>query len=148
CTSHRARPSSSARLLAEMTDGRYSMVELDEKYNLQVLDDGQFYGIDRFSGGEKDLANLCLRLAISEALLQSAGIDRSFIILDEVFGSQDDGRKELIVQALTNLTHRFPQIFLITHVGDIRDRVECLIEVAPTGLGWSKVTVRGEETEA
>ncbi|HOD66208.1 MAG TPA: SMC family ATPase [candidate division Zixibacteria bacterium] len=138
----------SGRLLAEMTDGRYSMVELDEKYNLQVLDDGQFYGIDRFSGGEKDLANLCLRLAISEALLQSAGIDRSFIILDEVFGSQDDGRKELIVQALTNLTHRFPQIFLITHVGDIRDRVECLIEVAPTGLGWSKVTVRGEETEA
>ncbi len=133
----------SSRLIAEMTGGRYTMVELDERYNLQVLDSGTYYGVERFSGGEKDLANLCLRLAISEALVESAGMNRSFIILDEVFGSQDDGRKELIIQALTNLKHRFPQIFLITHVGDIKDRVECLVEVNPTGYGWSTVMVNG-----
>jgi len=133
----------SSRLMSDMTDGRYTMVELDEKYNLRVLDSGQYYGVERFSGGEKDLANLCLRLAISEALTEAAGLNRSFVILDEVFGSQDEDRKELIIRGLTNLKHRFPQILLITHIADIKDRVETLIEVEPTGLGWSTVSTNG-----
>jgi exonuclease SbcC len=136
----------SSRLMSDMTDGRYTMVELDEKYNLRVLDSGQYYGVERFSGGEKDLANLCLRLAISEALTESAGLNRSFVILDEVFGSQDDERKELIIRGLGNLRHRFPQIMLITHVNDIKDRVESLIEVTPTGYGWSTVSMNGTPT--
>jgi exonuclease SbcC len=133
----------SSRLISEMTNGKYSLVELDEKYNLRVMDYGQYYAVDRFSGGEKDLANLCLRLAISLALTESAGLSRSFIILDEVFGSQDSERKELIVKALANLKNRFPQIFLITHVEDIKDQVEELIEVFPTGAGWSEVRING-----
>jgi len=129
-----------------MTNGKYGLVELDEKYNLRVMDYGQYYAVDRFSGGEKDLANLCLRLAISLALTESAGLSRSFIILDEVFGSQDSERKDLIVKALANLKNRFPQIFLITHVEELRDRVEELIEVFPTGAGWSEVRVNGNST--
>jgi len=133
----------SSRLLSEMTDGKYGLVELDEKYNLRLMDGGAYYGVDRFSGGEKDLANLCLRLAISLALTESAGLARSFVILDEVFGSQDDQRKELILKAMGRLKQRFPQILLITHVDDIREGVEEIIEVAPTGNGWSVVKVNG-----
>ena len=106
----------SSRLFSDMTDGKYSLVELDEKYNLRVMDSGAFYGVDRFSGGEKDLANLCLRLAISLALTESAGMQRSFVILDEVFGSQDNQRKELILKSMGKLKNRFPQILLITHI--------------------------------
>ncbi|MBI5266350.1 MAG: SMC family ATPase [candidate division Zixibacteria bacterium] len=130
-------------LMAEMTAGRYSLTALDEDYNLQLWDNGEFFGIDRFSGGEKDLASLCLRLAISEALTEAAGLAQSFVILDEVFGSQDDQRKDLVMSALTNLKDRFPQMLLITHVDDIKDRVEHLIQVAPTGKGWSEVRVNG-----
>ena len=136
---------SASRLLNQMTDSRYSLVELDEKYNLRVHDSGQFYGVDRFSGGEKDLANLCLRLAISEALTDSAGLDSSFVILDEVFGSQDSERKELILSALANLKTRFPQILLISHIEDVKNGVEELIEVRPTGLGWSEVFVNEQK---
>jgi exonuclease SbcC len=134
----------SSRLMADMSGGRYSMVELDEAYNLAVFDNAQYYGVDRFSGGEKDLANLCLRLAISEALAESAGLDRSFVILDEVFGSQDSQRRELIFDGLINLKQRFPQMLLITHIEDIRDRVECLVEVERTAAGWSRVKMNGE----
>jgi exonuclease SbcC len=133
----------SSRLMSEMTNGKYGLVELDEKYNLRVMDYGQYYAVDRFSGGEKDMANLCLRLAISLALTESAGLSRSFIILDEVFGSQDSERKDLIIKALANLKNRFPQILLITHVEELRDRVEELIEVFPTDAGWSEVRVNG-----
>ncbi len=133
----------SSRMFNEMTANKYNLVELDEKYELRVMDGGQFYGVDRFSGGEKDLANLCLRLAISLALTESAGLSRSFIILDEVFGSQDNERKELILSSLANLKNRFPQIILITHIEDIKDGVEQIIEVKQTEFGHSEVTVNG-----
>ena len=133
----------STTLFSEMTADKYGMVELDKDYNLRIMDYGQMFGIDRYSGGEKDLANLCLRLAISIALTESAGLDRSFVILDEVFGSQDTGRRDLIFKGLANLKQRFPQVFLITHVGEIKNRVETLIEINPTSAGWSEVIIDG-----
>ncbi len=138
----------SSRLMSEMSAGKYDLVELDDKYNLRVMDSGIFYGVDRFSGGEKDLANLCLRLAISLALTESAGLTRSFVILDEVFGSQDNQRKELILQAMAQLKSRFPQILLVTHVDDVKDGVEEIMEVIPTGNGWSEVRVNGANFQA
>ncbi|MFQ5498754.1 MAG: AAA family ATPase [Candidatus Zixiibacteriota bacterium] len=129
----------SSALISDMTDSRYTLVELDEKYNLRLLDNGSFYGVERFSGGEKDLANLCLRLAISQALTESVGLDRSFVILDEIFGSQDTERQSLIIGALAHLRHRFPQIVLVTHIEDLKDRVEQLIEISPTGRGYSEI---------
>jgi exonuclease SbcC len=133
----------SSELMAEMSGGRYSLVELDPDYNIQVMDYGSYYGVERFSGGEKDLASLCLRLAISLALTESAGLDGSFVILDEVFGSQDSNRRESILQALANLKNRFPQMILITHLDEFKHKVETLIEVRPTGSGWSEVIVDG-----
>lgn len=133
----------SSDLMLEMSDGRYSLVELDEDYNLRLMDYGQYFGIDRYSGGEKDLASLCLRLSISLALTESAGLDRSFVILDEVFGSQDEQRRDLIFQALAGLKVRFPQILLVTHLEELKHKVETLIEVRPTGNGWSEVVVNG-----
>ncbi|MEE8576649.1 MAG: hypothetical protein V3T31_05285, partial [candidate division Zixibacteria bacterium] len=56
---------------------------------------------------------------------------------------QDDQRKDLILKAMGRLKQRFPQILLITHVDDIRDGVEDIIEVLPTGNGWSAVKVNG-----
>jgi len=136
----------SSQLITEMSDGRYSMVELDEDYNLQIMDSGQYFGVDRFSGGEKDLASLCLRLAISLALTESAGMERSFVILDEVFSSQDTSRRELIFQSLANLKERFPQIILVTHLEELKNQVESLIELRPQPGGWSEVKVNGETT--
>jgi len=134
----------SSDLLSEMTGGRYSLAELDPEYNMRIMDYGQYFGVNRFSGGEKDLANLCLRLAISLALSESAGLDRSFIILDEVFGSQDDERRDLIFDSLVKLKQRFPQILLISHIEEIRHKVETLVQVLPTGSGFSEVRCNGD----
>jgi exonuclease SbcC len=138
----RIRPALSAltkNLFAEMTDGKYSDLELDEDYEIYVYDNGQKFGLERFSGGEKDLANLCLRLGISLLITQSAGAEFSFIVLDEIFGSQDQQRKENIIKALGNLRNRFRQILLITHIDDIKDQVEVLLNVAENQDGTSRV---------
>jgi exonuclease SbcC len=138
----RIRPALSAltkSLMSEMTEGKYSELEVDQDYEIFIYDNGSKFGLERFSGGEKDLANLCLRLAISLLISQSAGTDFSFIVLDEIFGSQDQQRKENILKALGNLRNRFRQIILITHIDDIKDQVESLINVVENQDGTSRI---------
>jgi len=130
-----------SELFAELTDGKYSEIELDEDYNLLLYDQGSAYGIERFSGGEEDLANLCMRLAISEIITERAGSVFQFIILDEIFGSQDDIRKQNIIRALNGFSSKFRQIFLITHVDDIKQFTEHTIEVTEDDTGVSTISI-------
>ena len=129
--------SHASELFDELTDGKYSQIELDEDYNLLVYDQGQPYSIERFSGGEEDLANLCIRLAISEIITERAGSIFNFIILDEIFGSQDQIRKQNIIKALNSFSSKFRQIFLITHVEDIKHFTENTITVSEDDMGIS-----------
>jgi DNA repair protein SbcC/Rad50 len=130
-----------SELFTELTDGKYSQIELDEDYNLLVYDHGQPYSIERFSGGEEDLANLCIRLAISEIITERVGSVFQFIILDEIFGSQDQIRKQNIIKALNNFSSKFRQIFLITHVDDVKHFTEHTIQVLEDENRISSITI-------
>jgi exonuclease SbcC len=123
----------------QLTDGKYPELELDENYDLMIYDDGELYNINRFSGGEEDLANLCLRLAISEVITERAGGVFNFVILDEIFGSQDYIRRQNIMKALNSLSGKFRQIFLITHVDDVKNDMENVIFVSENNDGTSSV---------
>ena len=128
-------------LLRQLTDGKYSTLELDEHYDLFIYDEGTPYEINRFSGGEEDLANLCLRLAISAVVAERSAIQTNFIILDEIFGSQDALRKRNIITALNALSKKFRQIFLITHIEDVKDYMEHVLRVTEDEVGVSWVRV-------
>jgi exonuclease SbcC len=130
-----------SELFDELTDGKYSEIELDEDYNLLVYDQGSPYSIERFSGGEEDLANLCIRLAISEIITERAGSIFNFIVLDEIFGSQDHIRKQNIIKALNNFSSKFRQVFLITHVEDIKHFTEHTITVSEDDNGISTIKI-------
>jgi exonuclease SbcC len=136
-----ALSSHASELFSELSDGKYSQIELDEDYNILVYDQGQPYGIERFSGGEEDLANLCIRLAISEIITERAGSIFQFIVLDEIFGSQDQIRKQNIIRALNGFSSKFRQIFLITHVDDVKHFTEHTMEVLEDESRVSTVTV-------
>ena len=141
----RIRPTLSSyasQLLTELTEGKYQELELNEDYEIYITDNGERFPLERFSGGEKDLANLCLRLAISFMISESSGVGFSFIILDEIFGSQDALRKENIINLLAKLKGRFRQIFLITHIDDIKDSVENLLYVVESENGTSQVIMQ------
>jgi DNA repair protein SbcC/Rad50 len=125
-----------------LTNGKYPEVELDEKYDLKIYDDGELYNINRFSGGEEDLANLCLRLAISEVITERAGGIFNFIILDEIFGSQDYLRRQNIMKALNSLSSKFRQIFLITHIEDLKNDMENIIYVTENREGYSDIKIK------
>lgn len=113
----------------DLTDGKYVELTLDEQYNIYIYDEGQSYNIQRFSGGEIDLANLCLRLAISDVITERAEGLFHFIILDEIFGSQDTIRQQNIMEELYKLSSKFKQIFLITHVEQVKHYMQHILQV-------------------
>jgi DNA repair protein SbcC/Rad50 len=113
--------------LRDLTNGRYSDLELDENYAATLLDDGEAKAV--ISGGEEDVANLALRLAISQMIAERAGQPLSLLILDEIFGSLDEERRAAVVELLRSLADRFPQVILITHIDSVRDNFDRVIRV-------------------
>ena len=129
-----------SELMNQLTDGRYTSLTLDNGYNIFINDGGAEHILDRFSGGETDLANLCLRLAISRVIAErtyTEGIN--LLVLDEIFGSQDAARKRNLLNSFNNLSKQFRQIVLITHVEDIRDQLGTILEVYQDESGNSHV---------
>ncbi|MDZ7265832.1 MAG: SMC family ATPase [candidate division KSB1 bacterium] len=133
----RLRPlieSRASEIMRMATNGRYSLLELDESYNLYLYDQNRRFELNRFSGGEQDLLNLCLRVAISQVIAQRSGRPAlQFIVLDEIFGSQDEERKLLLLATLQHLSSYFRQIFLITHEQGIKENLPVVLEVEMEG---------------
>ncbi|HXH62935.1 MAG TPA: SMC family ATPase, partial [Gemmatimonadales bacterium] len=124
--------------LSDLTDGRYAEVDLTEDYRVTILDDGIPKPV--ISGGEEDLANLVLRLAISQMIAERAGQPLSLLVLDEIFGSLDDARRQHVLALLRRLGDRFPQVILITHIEGVREGLDRVIRVEyDAGRGTSVV---------
>jgi len=133
-----------SRNLEVMTEGKYSTAELDENYEMQIDDQGTMYPLGRFSGGESDLANLSLRLAISGIIADRTGASpMNLLILDEIFGSQDPNRKRSVMTALSKLSAQYRQVFLITHIEDIKDSLSSVIRVEEQEDGTSRAVLVG-----
>ena len=113
--------------LRDLTNGRYTDLELDEDYGATLLDDGDPKAV--ISGGEEDVANLALRLAISQMIAERAGQPLSLLVLDEIFGSLDEDRRTAVVDLLRSLADRFPQVILITHIDSVREGFDRVIRV-------------------
>lgn len=123
----RIRPqlnSIASSLITKMTDGKYTQIELDENYNILMYDQGIPYDIIRYSGGERDIANLCVRIAIAKQISSRNELNEtSFIILDEIFASLDSSRKDLVINSINTISSNFEQILLVTHADDIKDKL-------------------------
>ncbi len=126
-------------LLRQITEGKYSAIELDEDYEMLIEEHGVFYPLQRFSGGEVDVANLCLRIAIAHYVAEQHGTETGFIVLDEIFGGQDYLRMRTIMEALGALTKRFRQIILISHIDEVKEAVGQVISVVEDEAGISHV---------
>lgn len=118
---------SASLFLNQLTDGRYNAIEIDSKYNVVVLDDGDRKPV--ISGGEEDIVNLCLRLAISQMITERSGQPFSLLVLDEVFGSLDDGRRDNVLGLLHALEQHFEQVLIITHIESTKENLNHTIRL-------------------
>ncbi|MGH9280017.1 MAG: hypothetical protein ACRD12_18210, partial [Acidimicrobiales bacterium] len=130
-----------AALFGDLTDNEYDDLSVDpETYEIRVFDQGRAYGMDRYSGSETDLANLALRVAISEHVQFQSGGMVGLLVLDEVFGPLDDDRKDRMLQALERLRARFRQVLVVTHDSAIKEQLPHAVEVVK--LPGRRATVR------
>jgi exonuclease SbcC len=117
-----------SEFLRDLTAGRYDDLELNEDYVATIIEDGEPKPV--ISGGEEDVANLALRLAISQMIAERAGQPLSLLVLDEVFGSLDEERRAAVVELLRRLSDRFPQVILITHIESVREGFDRVIRLS------------------
>ncbi len=129
-------------LFNELTAQEYDGLQIDgESYAINVIEGGVAYPSERFSGSEVDLANLALRVAISEQIRFQAGGQVGLLVLDEALASLDTDRKDRMLAALTRLGGRFRQILVVTHSPEVKERLPQAIEVRRNGSRGSTARV-------
>jgi DNA repair protein SbcC/Rad50 len=108
-------------LIERMSNGRYNRLTFDTNYAPALYDgDLEKFPVEKFSGGERDIAALAARIALSQLLAARGGHAIGFMVLDEVFGSLDNERRTLVLDALAAMRDIIPQLFIISHVDDVR----------------------------
>ena len=113
-----------SHLLEIATGGAYSLIEIDDSYEVYIYTDDDVRPIAMMSGGEGDVIALCIRIAIAKLLLETSGIGKQTFILDEIFGALDAGRKESTCTALQNIGEQLSKILCITHIDEIKDMAD------------------------
>ena len=140
--------------LMVMTGGQYEMKRRRGSSNLRsqsgleldVIDhyNGSERSIRTLSGGESFQASLSLALGLADEIQASAGgirLDTMFV--DEGFGSLDSESLEQAVQALAGLAESKRLVGIISHVDELKNRIDRQIVVKKERSGGSSAEIRG-----
>lgn len=131
--------SSVGQILDSMSEGRFAGVRVTPDYEFTVDDGGEWRQMSDISGGESDLVSLAVRLGIADVMCSRAG-SVGFLILDEVFGSQDQQRRDSILNSIRNLSGTYGQVWCISHVGGLEDTADRVLEVETDENGVAHVS--------
>ena len=129
-----------------MTKSRYRLERTERRFggkaaaglNLEVYD--AWTGIARpvatLSGGETFMAALSLALGLAEVVQAHAGgIHLETVFVDEGFGSLDDESLDLAISALMGLGEGGRLVGIISHVSELRERVDARLEISADKSG-------------
>lgn len=122
-------------IMKQLSQGRYQLLRKDDAgkgrsqqgLELDVFDQesGNIRSIKTFSGGESFKAALSLALGLSRMVQDYAGgIELNTLFIDEGFGSLDSQSLDQAMNCLMELHHENKLIGIISHVSDLKDRIE------------------------
>lgn len=131
-----------------MTDGQYDLVRRKEALNnkgqsgldLNVIDhyNGSERSVKSLSGGESFKASLALALGLADEIQSSAGgIKLDTMFVDEGFGSLDEESLAAAMKALTSLADGNRLVGIISHVGELKQKIDKQIIVKKDKVGGS-----------
>lgn len=139
-----------------MTGGQYDLKRRKEAENnrsqsgldLDVIDhyNGTERSVKTLSGGESFKASLSLALGLSDEIQTSAGgvrLDTMFV--DEGFGSLDEESLEQAMTALMQLADGNRLVGIISHVAELKTRINKQIIVTKDRNGGSKAVIESDD---
>ena len=140
-----------ARLVI-MTGGQYDLVRRKEAVSkmgqsgldLDVIDhyNGTERSVKSLSGGESFKASLALALGLSDEIQSSAGgIQLDTMFIDEGFGSLDEDSLAQAMNALASLASSNKLIGIISHVGELKQKIDKQIIVKKDKTGGSRAEI-------
>lgn len=135
-----------------MSDGQY---ELKRKLNaenkksqsgleLDVIDhyNGSERSVKTLSGGESFKASLSLALGLSDEIQSSAGgIQLDTMFVDEGFGTLSDNDLQQSIKALASLASGNRLVGIISHVSDLKEKIDKQIVVTKEKSGCSSIII-------
>lgn len=137
-----------------MSDGQYELKRRKEAENnksqsgldldLDVIDhyNGTERSVKTLSGGESFKASLSLALGLSDEIQASAGgVQLDTMFVDEGFGSLDDESLDQAMRALSNLADGNRLVGIISHVGELKNRIDKQIVVTKEKTGGSRANI-------
>jgi len=132
--------------LARMSDRRYSLEHTAHKgagetrggLSLLVRDDwsGDTRDPATLSGGETFVVSLALALGLADVITQEAGgADLDTLFVDEGFGSLDADTLDDVMDTLDGLRDGGRVVGVVSHVGEMRDRIPTQLVVTKSRQG-------------
>ena len=88
---------------------------------------------ETYSGGEQLRIDLAIRLGLAELLANRAGSKIEFLVMDEVFGSQDSQHRELVIDAIKSVADRFKLVLVISHITEMQAAFDQQIVLGENG---------------
>lgn len=140
------------RRLSVMTDGNFSLrirevakdLRSQTGLDLEVLDrsTGLWRDVSTLSGGESFMASLALAVGLSDVVqASSGGVQLDMLLIDEGFGSLDEATLARAMHLLSGLSDGKRTVGVISHVAELRERIDRKLIVTRTPTGS---TVRTE----
>jgi exonuclease SbcC len=122
---------------------RYLLDTSNDTDGLKVID--TYMGntkrsVSSLSGGETFKLSLALAFGLSDLAAQNVAIESLFI--DEGFGSLDPESLDQAISILENMQNESNKsIGIISHVGELKDRIGTKIKLVRTGAGYSTIEI-------
>ena len=137
-----------------MSGGQYELIRSATAENnrsqsgleLDVIDhyNGSRRSVRTLSGGESFMASLALALGLSDEIQQNAGgIQLDAMFVDEGFGTLDENALRQAMQILLSMGEGNRLVGIISHVGELKEKIEKQIVVtkARTGQSHAKIVL-------
>lgn len=137
------------RYLLEHHDGRAAR-GARSGLGLRVLD--QWTGVPRdpssLSGGEAFMTSLALALGLADAVREeSGGFDLGTLFIDEGFGALDEESLEQVLGVLDSLREGGRVVGVVSHVPELRDRIQRRLRVDKTERGSTLTLIAPEDAD-
>jgi DNA repair exonuclease SbcCD ATPase subunit len=122
-------------ILGQVVDFSISMDTDGKNINARIVYEDQEWALEMCSGMEKFISGLAIRVA----LINICNLPRpNFLVIDEGFGTLDADNLSSLFMMMQYLKTQFDFIWVISHLEQMRDIVDGLIEIKKVD-GFSKI---------